>query len=538
MPYRSENAHWLNGPTVFMDEPQPAIAAGGRSLGTRIARGAAWMVVLRSADRILGFVSMLVLARLLVPEDFGLVALGMAVVGSLSAFSEFGFDLALIQNQSAERKHYDTAWTLGLLRGVLIAGILLLAAEPAASAMGDARLAELIRVLALMPLLESFANIGVVEFRKQLVFSKEFLYRFSSRLGGVITTLCLAFLWRDYWALVVGQLTTGALRLILSYILQPYRPRPSFAAWRDIFNFSKWLFLNGIAQFATKRASTFVVGAFLAPTSVGLMALSDEIMGLVSQALIAPIKRTFFPGFAKLSHDLPAMRTLLIKAYALTALFALPLSVGIGVTAELFVPLVLGANWLDTIPVIEILVYSALAKSLHGPGRPLLMALNRPEIVTVLSVVNASILIPFLIAGTWSAGLIGTAWALVGSSIIMVVVQLYVLWRFLKITAVQLLKGVWRSLASCGLMALVVWFIKDAVVPPQHASLPEQLLNLAIAVAAGALTYGLGLLVLWALSRCPADSAEGAVLILLKNRLLRSHQPSRAKATNKGETEA
>ena len=78
-----------------------------------MARGAIWMVVWRSAERFLGFVSMLVLARLLVPADFGLVALGMAIVGSLSVFSEFSFDLALIQNQTAERRHYDTAWTLG-----------------------------------------------------------------------------------------------------------------------------------------------------------------------------------------------------------------------------------------------------------------------------------------------------------------------------------------------------------------------------------------------------------------------------------------
>ncbi len=90
------------------------------SIGTRMARGAAWMVALRSADRVLGFASMLVLARLLVPADFGLVALGMAVVGSLAAFSEFSFDMALIQNQTAERRHYDTAWTLGLLRGFLL----------------------------------------------------------------------------------------------------------------------------------------------------------------------------------------------------------------------------------------------------------------------------------------------------------------------------------------------------------------------------------------------------------------------------------
>ncbi len=487
-----------------------------------MARGAAWMVALRSADRVLGFVSMLVLARLLVPEDFGLVALGVAVVGSLAAFSEFGFDLALIQNQTAERRHYDTAWTLGLIRGFLLAGLLLLLAQPAATLFGDERLAGLVSALALVPLLEGFANIGIVEFRKQLVFRKEFLYRFSSRLGGVITTVSLAIFWRDYWALVVGQLVAESLRLVLSYGLQSYRPRLSLAAWRDLFHFSKWLFLNAIVNFASKRAATFVVGAFLTPAAIGLVTLSQEITSLGLQVLVAPIKRTFFPGFAKLSHDLAALRKVLLKAYGLTILFALPFTVGIGMTAELFVPLLLGANWLEAIPLIEVLVYAALATALEGPARPVLLALNRPAVVTALSTINAVILIPALIGGTWLAGLFGAAWALVAASFIMMIVRTYVLQRSLRISLASLMSRIWRALASCGLMVLAVWSLKRTLVSPAATGIAERLSDLALVVAAGALVYGLGLWLFWGLSRCPADSAEGTVLALLRKKLSRT----------------
>ena len=174
------------------------------------------------------------------------------------------------------------------------------------------------------------------------------------------------------------QPVTQSLRLFLSYGLHSYRPRLSLAAWRDLLHFSKWLFLNGIVLFASKRAATFVVGAFLTPAAVGLVTLSQGIAGLGSQVFVAPIKRAFFPGFAKLSHDLAALREVLLKAYGLTILFALPVTVGIGMTAELFVPLLLGANWLETIPLIEVLVYAALATALEGPARPVLLSLNRP----------------------------------------------------------------------------------------------------------------------------------------------------------------
>ncbi len=483
-----------------------------------MARGAAWMVALRSADRVLGFASMLVLARLLVPADFGLVALGMAVVASLAAFSEFGFDLALIQKQTAERKLYDTAWTLSLLRGILTGGLLLLLAQPYAALMGDERLVVLVSVLALTLALEGFANIGVVEFRKELVFSKEFLYRFSSRLGGVIATVSLAFLWRDYWALVVGQITASSLRLILSYGLHPYRPRLSLDAWRDLFHFSKWIFLNAILRLASRRAAVFVVGGFLTPVSVGLLSLSRESTDLVSQAMIRPIKQSFFPGFAKLSKDVAAMREVLLRAYGLTVLLTLPLSVGIGLTAGLFVPLAFGANWLETIPIIEILALAAMVTALHGPVRPVLLALNRPEMLATLTLTRVSILIPALIFGTWSAGLLGTAWAFVAETSVMFFVHCYFAHKFAQVSVTSFLYRVWRPLASCGAMALAVLSLKLSPILPNGGTILEQILGLAVAVSTGAVVYGTILLVLWRLSGSPENSAERVMLTFIREK--------------------
>ena len=105
----------------------------GGSLNRRMTRGAAWMIGLRFAGGIIGFLSTIVLARLLMPSDFGLIALAMAMVAAIGIFGEFGFDSALIQNQKAERRHYDTAWTLSIIRGLLAALIIMLLAEPLAN---------------------------------------------------------------------------------------------------------------------------------------------------------------------------------------------------------------------------------------------------------------------------------------------------------------------------------------------------------------------------------------------------------------------
>ena len=478
------------------------------------------MVALRSADHLLGFASMLVLARLLVPEDFGLVALGMAVIGSLVAFSEFGFDAALIQNQSAERRHYDTAWTLGLIRGLMLAGLLLLLAQPTAAAMGDERLVELISVLALVPLLEGLVNIGVVDFRKELVFSREFLYRFSSRVGGVLATLSLAYLWRDYWALVAGQLVTWSLRLLLSYVLHPFRPRLSLATWRDLFHFSKWILFNGIIVVISKRMPTFMIGAFVNVSSLGIFSLSIDVALLFARSFVAPIKRTFFPGYAKLTSDKPAFKAALLRAYSLVVLIAAPAAIGIGVTAELFVPLLFGEKWRDAVAIIEILSLLAFLGALEGQVRPALLAIGRPDVNVYLSIAQAVTLAPLLTLGVLTFGVAGAAWATIASRFIELITEYYVLERILRIRFIELWRQIWRSLVSCAILWLGASALKNSFAPQATETLAVLSYQIASVVAGGIVIYVLSTIVLWWLSRRPFDSPERTVIDFGKRYLL------------------
>lgn len=483
----------------------------GWSIGARVARGAAWMVSLRVVDRLLGMLSTLVLARLLFPEDFGLVALAMAFASTLVVFSEFSFDLALIQNQAAERRHYDTAWTFGVLRGAAICLILLIIAKPAAGWFDDSRLTELIIVFALLSLGSSFANVGIVEFRKQLEFHRLFILSFSTRLAGVITSLTLAYLWRDYWALVAGIFTTRFLHLCLSYVLHPYRPRFSLAGWHDIFNYSKWIFVNSIVSIGGNRLAVFVIGAILAPASIGIYSMSYEIANVISNALVAPAKRVLFPGYAKIAHDLEGLKRVFLDSYGLIVLVATPAAIGIGMTADLAVPIVLGERWLDTIPIIQILVGAALTQALTQI-RPLFLALNKPDTLAYLSLFHTVLIVPALLAGTWAFGLVGAALATVGIRFVLLIIQFNFMSRALNVSYLEFWQQVWRSLTACTLLALSVYFAKERIVFQVDANLGLQFLHLTIVVAIGIFTYILGVLLLWFLSGRPASSAESIIL--------------------------
>ncbi|WP_299614807.1 lipopolysaccharide biosynthesis protein [Pelagibius sp.] len=476
-----------------------------------MTHGAAWMIGLRVADRCIGFASTIVLARLLVPADFGLIALAMVVVAAIDVLGEFGFDLVLIQNQKAERSHYDTAWTLGLLRGLISAALIALAAAPIADLYGDPRLADIIFILALLPLLEGFHNIGVVEFRKQLTFNKEFRFRILPRLSGTVVTIVLALLWRDYWALVVGTLVGAALRLILSYVMQPYRPRLSFAAWREIMNFSKWILATSVVGFVNNRADTFAVGKFLDVATLGLFSLASQIAALTTSELMAPIVRALFPGYAKLSHDQALLKKAFVDTYAILVLVAVPVACGIGVTAELFVPILLGSKWLGAIPLIELLVVFGALRVVGGHVRPIYLAMSRPQFGTYIMLIQSVVFLPLLFLGLWQFGVVGAALAHVASQSVLTIVNIWIVRRLLSLRLRDLWLASWRSFGSCILMVAAVETLISF--PPFGVTgFFEQMALLLLAVALGAFVYAASVLLLWSLSGKVERSAEAHVL--------------------------
>jgi O-antigen/teichoic acid export membrane protein len=191
-----------------------------RSIQSRIARGATWMLFFKLVDRGLAFVSTIVLARLLVPADFGLVAMAMSVMALIELASAFGFEVPLIQRTDPGRAHYDTAWTLRLMFGLFCGLATAALALPTAAFYGDPRLTLLMLVLSTSWLIESLENIGTVNFRRELDFRREFIFMLSKRLSAVAVTLVAALATQSYWALIAGTLTGRAVGLVLSYTMQ------------------------------------------------------------------------------------------------------------------------------------------------------------------------------------------------------------------------------------------------------------------------------------------------------------------------------
>ena len=265
------------------------------------------MVMLRMADRVLGVISLGILGRMLLPEHFGLVALAGSLGGLLEIISDFSVELALIRESQSDRRLYDSAWTIKIVRGLAVSVILVLLAPTVARFFAEPRIEVVVYYLALASFILSFENIGVVEFRKHLAFEKEFTYLFLSRCLSTVVAVMLALMWRNYWVLVAGILTHKVTQVALSYVVHDYRPKISFAGFWELFQFSKWMAVQNCVHELNQRMPGWVIGRLAGVGAVAYYEVASEIATLATSELRAPIRRALYPGFAKMAADRRAL---------------------------------------------------------------------------------------------------------------------------------------------------------------------------------------------------------------------------------------
>ncbi len=474
-----------------------------------MAKGAAWMVGMRLAVRGIGLVSTIVLARLLRPEDFGLVALASALVGAIEMFSQFSLDLALIREGAAERSHYDTVWTLSLMRGVLIAALLAALAVPAGHFFRDVRVTPIVYCFALGSLLEGFQNVGIVDFRKHMTFGREFLFTVSLKIIGFVVTIAFALIWREYWALIAGIMAGKVAGLGLSYALHPYRPKLCLTHWHSLFHFSKWLLLNNIVQFLINRLDAFLIGRMLGARAFGLYDISLEIATLPTAELVAPVQRALFPGYAKVASDLNEIRAHYITTFSLVLALALPAAIGIALLPELIVDVFLGPKWHDAEPLLQVLAFVGLLHIGAAHSGSVLLALGKVRMLSQLTLARLLVLGPLLALGISHFGLAGATYALVATAAFSVMLYVGITLRILALAPTAILHATWRTIVAAVIMAAGVHVLLASW--PHGLTGAALILELASAVAAGALIYTATHLVLWRLTGSPAG-AERNVL--------------------------
>lgn len=362
-------------------------------VGDRFVRGATWMLASKLVERGLGLVSTLILARLLLPGDFGLVAMAAPVIGLVELLGAFGFDFALIRKANITRADYDTAFTLNILVSIMLASVLWIAAPFGAEFFREPRLAPVLAWLALGTLIQGFGNPGMVAFRKEISMGPGVAVLLGQKVTSLVVATSAALILGNYWALVWGTLASRFVGVALSYGLSPYRPRFSLASRREIMGFSSWILLGSFLGFLHLRANDFIIGRLLGPTSLAYFNISIELASTVTGEAMSAISRAAYPTFSLLTADLQRLRNGVRQVLAGLATFAFPAGFGMAAIAELMVRVVLGERWLPATSVLAGLAIVTAFLGLLHQVQQVYMALGHPRFTTALTGLFVAVLI-------------------------------------------------------------------------------------------------------------------------------------------------
>ncbi|HEX3755790.1 MAG TPA: lipopolysaccharide biosynthesis protein [Rhizomicrobium sp.] len=479
-----------------------------QSLKRHMAKGSAWTVAVRWSVRLLGLVSTIILARLLMPRDFGIVTIGMIVVGMVEIFNQTGHHLAIIRHPDPTRAHYDSAWTIFIILSTLLGAAVFFAAPMADIYFHEPRAIPVVRILAFKTVMSGFDNIGVVDFRRDLKFHRQFLYQTLPSVISFVVTLVAAFALRNYWALVIGIMVQEFFTLVLSYILSPYRPRLSLAKARELWSFSVWTFLKNIGVYIGSQVDKLAIGNFAGAAAMGRYEVAVDLASSPSQEINNPMIAVLFPVMAKTLGDRARLKELYLTVLYWSVLICSSTSIGVALVTSDMVDVVLGPQWQDVKPLMP---WLAIAYGLWGmvwSVYPAFDVVGKPEISARMQWANVALLTGCIVpAALFFHSLQAVVEARFVYSAIMLPAMFWMLAREFSLRRRDFAFVFWRPLLATAVMAGVVATVEHGMTPGP--------LRLCVAVGAGAFTYAGCVMLLWAVVGCP-DGPEKTVWHLVR----------------------
>ena len=458
--------------------------------------GSIWMLAMRWSIRLIGLVTTIILARLLDPVDFGIIAMAMIVVGLLQMITWTGIDLALIKEKNCTTDHYNTAWTVQIIQGTIVAVLLLVAAPLSESYFNEPSVVAVIRTLAANAFIQGFTNIGIVNFRKELDFATEFRFGLYRRLATFFVTIPAAIVLRNYWAVVVSLVFSEIFGVFLSYGMHPYRPSICLTKIKQIWSFSQWLLISRIGLYLNEKVDALIVGNLMGTQSMGYYHVAYEIGTLFSNEFVMPIRRALFPNMALLKDDKLAFDSTVYSVVSIVAFLGFSAGFGVSAIADEFTHFVLGEKWKDAAVLIHWLALFGAFAGVSLGLEVVLLATGRPKLSAIEAWAKFFVLVPLIYIVAVSGDLSAIAVARLAVSVGFLVIMILIVSAACALSVRTLTASIIRPLLSATAMWMIIGYLKPATESPSALVMVE-------AIAGGAGTFIVVAAGIWWLSGRP-----------------------------------
>lgn len=430
-----------------------------KAINKKVAIATRWSTITEFAAKCVTPLTNMILARLLAPEAFGVVATVTVVVSFANMFTDAGFQKYLMQHDFCDEEeldcHTNVAFWTNFAFSVALWAIIFAFRTPIARLLGNPGLGNVVSVAALSLPLVSFSSIQMARFKRNFDFRSLFFIRLVSVSVPLLVTIPLAFFLRNYWALVIGTLVGNLVNAVVLTARSQWKPKAffRFQILKEMFSYSSWILVESIAVWLSFYAGTFIVGIFLSDYYVGLYKTSISTVNQILDLVVAATSAPLFVALSRLKNDHDSMLSTYSQFIKGLSAFIMPLGVGIWLYRDLVTGILLGQQWVEAADFVGLWgLTSTLTLLLGTYCNGLYNAKGKTWLSCLAQVLHLAVMIPVLL---WAApqgfGKLYVARGLVRLEL--VVVQFVIMKVCMKAPILRLLKSLLPATVCTALMA-------------------------------------------------------------------------------------
>ena len=374
-------------------------------MSSKLLHSLKWSTLGELVSKVVPPLFFIVTARLLTPQDFGIVATSAMVVAFASIFWEAGLSKALIQNQEYDiQKMSNIVFYTNLILSLIAYFILFLLSDSIANFFHDERVADVIKVSGLSLVIGALMSVQTALLQKNFEFKKIFYSRFVGTIVPGVVSVVMAWLGYGYWSLVWGGIASLVLQVLIIWYLSSWRPTLTYdwAIAKSMFHFSKWVLLSAILSWFFIWGDIFVLGLFFTSHELGLYRTGNYFVGAVIGLVTAPVVPVMYSYFSKIQNDKESVKEVLLFSSKVVSFFVLPMGVAIYIAQNPLSDLIFGEKWTGIASVIGILVLQQSLSWIVGLNNEAYKAIGRPDIETKILFISLPI---FIITYTYTASI-------------------------------------------------------------------------------------------------------------------------------------
>ncbi|MEI7473349.1 MAG: lipopolysaccharide biosynthesis protein [bacterium] len=457
------------------------------NVGDKTRQSLKWSLILQFAQKVVMFVSAIVLARILTPQDFGLVTMSITIDFVIQMASSMGVNSAVVHFQDNFKERLNASYWLIISSTVLFVGIQFIFAPVAASFYKAPLLADIIRVSAVALLINCSVSTHRSILIKNMDFKKLSILDATVNLGRTILSIILALMGFGVWSFIYPKIVGAIVNAISLWNMTRWVPslNPCFKYWKDMFSYGKDVLLSNILDYCLNNSGYVLIGNYMGSVALGVYSFAQDKSMMVVNNIAFPVNMVTFPAFSKLQNEPEKLKSAFLNSLKLISIISFPYAIGQMVAGGEYISVIFGAKWHSSVLLFQIILCYAMLKSVTQTIGPILLGIGKSDVLVKLTLTYTPIYVASLFIGYKLANLTGVAIAssivgVIGTFIFMSVLLKIQKWKFADV-----FENLAPAFNSSILMGLCILTVKNVL----FALGQSQLLVLCAEVFTGIVSY-------------------------------------------------